>query len=57
MARAARPNVRVVFTGLPAHRAYARGLGEFLAEPVEAEPIALIVEWMDELDEDLIEEC
>ena len=52
MARAARPNVRVVFTGRPAHRAYARGLGEFLTEPVEAGPISLIVEWMEEPDEE-----
>jgi hypothetical protein len=46
LARMARPDVRVIFTGAPAHRDYARGLGEFVDEPVEAVHIAMIIEWM-----------
>src|ERR1700729_3702285 len=43
LARAARPDVRVVFTGLPRHRRFARGLGEFIPEPVEAAHVGMVV--------------
>jgi CheY-like chemotaxis protein len=46
LARAARPDVRVVFTGLSQHRDYARELGEFLAEPVNATHVGMVVEWL-----------
>jgi hypothetical protein len=46
LARAARPDVRVVFTGRPQHRDYARGLGEFLAEPVNATHVGMVIEWL-----------
>lgn len=46
MARAARPDVRVVFTGLREHRDYARGLGEFLVEPVNATHVGMLIEWL-----------
>jgi hypothetical protein len=46
LARAARPDVRVVFTGLPDHRDYARGLGEFIAEPVNATHVGMVIEWL-----------
>jgi hypothetical protein len=46
LARSRRPDVRVVFTGLPHHRRYARGLGEFIPEPVEASHIGMVVEWL-----------
>ena len=52
MARANRPGVRVIFTGLAEHKDFARGVGEFLVEPVLAEHVAVIVEWMEEPDED-----
>lgn len=48
LARAARPDVRVVFTGAPEHRDYARGLGEFIPEPVEAAHVGMIIEWLNE---------
>ncbi len=46
--RAARPDVRVIFTGKPGHEDYARGLGEFIPEPVDAAHVAIIIEWMDD---------
>jgi hypothetical protein len=46
LARAARPDVRVVFTGRPEHREYARGLGEFIAEPVNARHVGMVIEWL-----------
>jgi hypothetical protein len=48
LARAARPDVRVVFTGMPHHQSFARGLGEFFSEPVEAVHIAMVIEWLTE---------
>jgi hypothetical protein len=49
LARTARPDVRVIFTGALSHRDYARGLGEFIPEPVEAVHVAMIIEWMKEV--------
>jgi ActR/RegA family two-component response regulator len=46
LARAARPDVRVVFTGLPQFRDCARGLGEFIAEPVNAIHVGMVIEWL-----------
>jgi ActR/RegA family two-component response regulator len=46
LARAARPEVRVVFTGLLRYRDYARGLGEFIAEPVNATHVGMVIEWL-----------
>jgi ActR/RegA family two-component response regulator len=46
LTRAARPDVRVIFTGRPEHVAYARGLGEFIREPADAAHVAMIVEWL-----------
>jgi hypothetical protein len=46
LTRTVRPDVRVVFTGAPEHRDYARGVGEFIPEPVEAAHVAMIVEWL-----------
>jgi hypothetical protein len=48
LARAARPQVRVVFTGPPEHRQHAMGIGEFIPEPVRPEHVAMIIEWLDE---------
>ena len=48
VARAARPGVRVIFTGEPDHEDFARGLGAFVPEPVTAANVAMIVEWLDE---------
>jgi hypothetical protein len=48
LARAAKPDVRVVFTGKPQHRGFARGLGEFIPEPVEATHLAMVIEWLAE---------
>jgi DNA-binding NtrC family response regulator len=44
--RAARPDVRVIFTGNQEHRVVARGLGEFLEEPVSVSQIGMLVEWL-----------
>jgi ActR/RegA family two-component response regulator len=55
LTRAARPDVRVIFTGLPDHVAYARGLGEFIQEPADATHVAMIVEWLRELPPDAIQ--
>src|SRR3954447_414213 len=44
LARAARPNVRVVFTGLPQYRDFAQDLGEFIAEPVSAADVGMVIE-------------
>jgi hypothetical protein len=44
--RSARPGVRIIFTGHLRHRNVARGLGEFLEEPVTATQIGMIVEWL-----------
>lgn len=52
MTRAARPDVRVIFTGKPEHVAYARGLGEFIHEPADATHVAMIVEWLRELSDE-----
>lgn len=46
LARQARPDVRVVFTGHPQHQDYARGLGEFIAEPVSATHVGMVIEWL-----------
>jgi ActR/RegA family two-component response regulator len=46
LARAARPDVRVVFTGAPRFRDYARGLGEFIAEPVNPTHVGMVIEWL-----------
>jgi hypothetical protein len=46
LAMAARPDVRIVFTGLPEHRDYARGLGEFIPEPVNATHVGMVIEWL-----------
>jgi hypothetical protein len=53
LTRTARPDVRVVFTGAPEHRDYVRGTGELIPEPVEAAHVAMIVEWLRELPDDL----
>jgi hypothetical protein len=42
LARSRRPDVRVIFTGQPHHRRYARGLGEFIPEPVEPSHVGLV---------------
>jgi ActR/RegA family two-component response regulator len=44
--RKVRPDVRVIFTGDPDYRYHARGLGEFVPEPVAAAYVAMIVEWL-----------
>ena len=44
--RAVRPGLRVIFTGSPDHRDSARGLGEFLSEPISAREVGMIVEWL-----------
>jgi CelD/BcsL family acetyltransferase involved in cellulose biosynthesis len=49
LTRAARPDVRVIFTGRPEHMAYTRGLGEFIREPADVAHVAMIVEWLREL--------
>jgi ActR/RegA family two-component response regulator len=49
LARAARPDVRVIFTGAPEHRNYARGLGEFVPEPVNATHVGMVIEWLSEV--------
>jgi ActR/RegA family two-component response regulator len=46
LAREARPDVRVVFTGMPEHREYARGLGEFIPEPADATHVGMVIEWL-----------
>src|SRR3954451_10501641 len=46
LARAARPDVRAVFTGPPQYRDFARGLGEFIAEPVNATHVGMVIEWL-----------
>jgi len=48
LARAARPEVRVVFTGRPEHRLHPVGLGEFIPEPGRPEHVAMVVEWLDD---------
>jgi hypothetical protein len=48
LARAARPQVRVVFTGSSDHRQHAVGIGEFIPEPVKPAHVAMIIEWLDE---------
>jgi hypothetical protein len=53
LTRTARPDVRVVFTGAPEHRDYVRGTGELIPEPVEAAHVAMIVEWLRELPDEL----
>jgi ActR/RegA family two-component response regulator len=49
LARTARPDVRVILTGDSTHRDFARGLGEFIPEPVDAVHIGMIIEWMTEI--------
>jgi hypothetical protein len=44
--RSARPDVRIIFAGEPEHRQVARGLGEFLAEPISASEIGMVIEWL-----------
>ena len=46
MARATRPEVRVIFTGGPNHREFTRGLGEFIPEPVSVSNVAVVVGWL-----------
>ena len=48
LARAVRPQLRVVFTGAPQLREHALGMGEFIPEPVRPEHVAMIIEWLDE---------
>jgi len=48
LARAARPDVRTIFTGDDNHRSYTRGLGEFIPEPVQPIHVAMIIEWIDD---------
>ena len=48
LARAAKPEVRVVFTGPNDHRQHAMGIGEFIPEPVRPEHVAMVIEWLDE---------
>jgi hypothetical protein len=48
LARTARPDVRVVFTGMRGHEEYARGLGEFIPEQVEAAHVGIVIEWLTE---------
>lgn len=54
VARASRPDVRVIFTGLPRHRDYARGLGEFIPEPVDAVHIGMLIGWLTASDQEEI---
>jgi hypothetical protein len=49
LARSTRPDVRVVFTGAPGHEDYARGLGEFIPEPVTAAHVGMVIEWLRDL--------
>jgi hypothetical protein len=53
MARATRPEVRVIFTGDPHHREYARGVGEFVLEPTDATHVGMVIEWLSEVDDRL----
>src|SRR5947209_5426066 len=53
-ARAIRPDVRVVFTGDVEHKDFARGLGEFLVEPVRAEHVAVLVAYVELSDKDYL---
>jgi DNA-binding response OmpR family regulator len=48
LARTARPDVRVIFTGLTEHKDLALGLGEFIPEPVQAPHVAMLIEWLTE---------
>jgi hypothetical protein len=52
LAKTARPDVRVVFTGVPQHKDYAHGLGEFIAEPVNATHVGMVVEWLSQRQEE-----
>src|SRR5215469_7697258 len=44
MARVKRPNIRVLFTGVPEYEHHAWGLGEFLAAPVRVDDVLEIAE-------------
>jgi hypothetical protein len=44
--RKVRPEVRVIFTGDLEYRHHARGLGEFVPEPVAPAYVAMIIEWL-----------
>ena len=44
--RAARPGVRIIFTGPARYRNIARGLGEFLQEPVTPTQLGMVIEWL-----------
>ena len=46
LARMDRPDVRVVFTGAPGQEEFARGLGEFIPEPVTATYVGMVIEWL-----------
>jgi len=46
LARAARPDVRVVFTGAPRYKDLACELGEFIVEPVDAAHVGMVIEWL-----------
>jgi hypothetical protein len=54
LARLARPDVRVIFTGTPGYEDYARGLGEFIREPVDASHMMMIIEWMESRSDDAL---
>jgi CheY-like chemotaxis protein len=46
LAKAARPDVRVMFIGAPRYRDDVRELGEFIAEPVSAAHVGILIEWL-----------
>jgi hypothetical protein len=46
LTRAARPDMWVIFTGADRDRNSARGIGEFLEEPVTPRLAAMLVEWL-----------
>ena len=46
--KAIRPDVRVIITGSHDQGEFAREVGEFIPEPVEATHIGMIIEWLTE---------
>jgi hypothetical protein len=46
LAKAGRPDVRVMFIGAPRYRDDVRELGEFIAEPVSAANVGTIIDWL-----------
>jgi len=53
LAKAARPDIRIVFIGAQQYRDFARGLGEFIAEPVNVGHVGMVVEWLSSPQEEI----